>query len=187
MSKAIYLSSSVTIGKFRELEKSEDTRALAVFFHERLSERYIQPVVAGAKHGFAMMACGCLLIETLESFYNGWKTTEKKGRGKQAVGQFFARWDRFSAFRGYGDAFYKNVRCGILHQGESKGGWRITRDKSVPVFLADDKIINATKFMNRMAFTLQDYRKELTAAAWNQAIWQNFRLKMDSIIENCEG
>jgi hypothetical protein len=185
-SKTVRLSSTVTIPKYGELEEAKDTFALADFVYERLSERYIRPVSACSKNGFAMMACGCLLIETMESFYKGWKTTEKKGRGKQAVRQFFDRWNGFADFRGYEDDFYKNVRCGILHQGETKRGWRITRDKAVPVFVRDHKLINATKFMNRISSALGGYRNELRAAAWNQIIWRNFRQKMDSIIKNCE-
>jgi hypothetical protein len=177
----------VTVRNYLEMEHARDRDGLAQFINRRLSERYIAPVSSGAKNGFAIMACACLLIETFESFYKGWKSTQKKGRGQQAVKQFFGRWHRFSDFRGFEKAFYSNVRCGILHQGETQRGWRVTRESSVPVFLANSKTINATKFMKRVSLTLHDYQSELCQAEWNQIVWRNFRQKMSAILENCEG
>lgn len=177
----------VTVKKYREMKDAQDKYGLAEFVRRRLTERYISPLSSDAKNGFAMMACACLLIETLESFYKGWKSTNKKGRGKQAVKQFFGRWKRFSQFQGYEAEFYKNVRCGILHQGETRGGWLITRERTVPIFQAGNKRINATRFMKRIELALGDYERELIKADLNQLLWRNYRQKMDAILENCEG
>jgi hypothetical protein len=187
VAETIKLSTNLTVKRYRDLERKAQRRALAEFIFIRLSERYIEPVSSGAKNGFAMMACGCLLIETIESFYAGWKTTQKDGRSRRATKQFFNRSERFSDFRGLEDAFYRNVRCSILHQGETRSGWRITRDREVPVFVRNKKLINATKFINRLSYALSDYRGELERAEWDQVIWQNFRQKMDAVIANCEG
>jgi hypothetical protein len=187
MDEAIRLSSNTTIKKYRKMEESEDKDGLAKFIYERLSERYIKPVASGEKNGFAIMACACLLVETMESFQKGWKTTNKKGRGKRAFRQFIQRWPRFSPLVGYEAGFYENVRCGILHQGETRAGWRVTRNSSCPVFAKGGLVINATKFLNRLDHSLRDYAAELKKAEWNQIVWRNFRQKMDSIVANCEG
>jgi len=75
-----------------------------------------------------MMAVSCLMIEALECFLQGWSSSEN--RSKAAFCLFFDAHDQFKDLRGYGQHFYKNVRCGILHQAETTGGWRIRRDKS---------------------------------------------------------
>ena len=85
MSDEIRLSSTVTVKRYREIERAKDRAALANFIYERLSERYIQPVTSAHKNGFAMMACASLLIETLESFYSGWKSTEQKGDEQEGI------------------------------------------------------------------------------------------------------
>ena len=87
---------------------------LSTFIKERLHERYIDPLAALSpkeKNGFAIMALSCLLMETLESFYQGWPKSPDSAR---AFCYFFDRHRRFDMFRGHGQAFYKNVRCGIL-------------------------------------------------------------------------
>jgi hypothetical protein len=168
------------------MEKAKDRKGLADFIHERLSERYIAPVRTGAKNGFAMMACACLLIETLESFYNGWKSTQGISPPETPFRQFFGRESRFAAFQKHATDFYKNVRCGIVHQGETKRGWRINRKQAAPVFDPKTKTIQATKFLNRLAASLRDYRRVLKKADWNSDPWRKFRRKMSAIIKNCE-
>jgi hypothetical protein len=182
----IWLSSTISLGRYRKMEKARDCEGLANFLYERLSERYILPVTTGQKSGFAMMACASLLIETLESFHNGWKTTQGAGPGETAFKQFFAREARFIDFRTHGEAFHTNVRCGILHQGETKGGWRITRRWEAPVFDSQTKTIQATKFLNRLNASLRDYVNTLKTTDWSDDVWRHFRRKMRTIIKNCE-
>ncbi len=74
----VRLSSSVTVSQYREMESSKDRAGLADFIEHRLLERYVLPVTQTCqKNGFLMVAASCLLIETLESFYRGWESTEK--------------------------------------------------------------------------------------------------------------
>jgi hypothetical protein len=141
----VQLSSTVTVGQYRQMEVASDRNGLANFILERLSERYISPLQASSeKYGFLMMASVCLLIETLESFYQGWPTTDKGiprneiqdpckptdprrntvSSSEVAFCYFFQRQDAFSLLRSCSRDFYEHVRCGILHQGETTGGWR---------------------------------------------------------------
>jgi hypothetical protein len=182
-----WLSRLVTIKKYREMEKAKDRVSVADFIYQRLSERYILPVNTGAKNGFAMMACACLLIETLESFWNGWKTSEGAGPGEMVFSSFFGRTKRFREFEVYATSFYKDVRSGILHQGETKGGWKITRKRDLPLLSVNKvRTIQAVKFLNRLDASLYDYCRDLKSADWNGERWKKARRKMNHIINNCK-
>lgn len=182
----IRLSSKVTVQKYREMEKLPDKLGLARFIDERLRERHITPLKAiprSVKNGFAVMAVCCLLIETLEAFYQGWEATQTKGRSRDAFRNFFNREDRFSSLNNHAGPFYGHVRCGILHQGETTGGWRVRR--TGPFFDQSEKTINATKFHNAASKALDNYKNELIGSGWDSPLWKNFRKKMNKIIKNC--
>ncbi len=141
----VLLSSSIRRSHYYTLEASRDRDAIAEFFVERFFERYVIPIESTprtAKHGFTIMAVSCLLIETLESFWCGWPTTERQS--KLAFCQFFSRTRRFHALLGRVPDFYKHVRCGILHQAETTGGWTVLRMGDL--FAPSGPTLNATKF-----------------------------------------
>jgi len=191
MADPFWLSTKVTVDDYRRMEERKDGQAIADFIHRRLHERYIAPVHVvppDEKNGFLIMAVSCLLVETLESFWQGWESTEptKKspGKSKLAFREFFKRQWRFLAFRDHADGFYRHVRCGILHQGETTGGWRIRRNGRL--FDEDDLIINATAFHQRLSGALGDYRDNLYDADWNSERWGNVRTKMAAVLKHCE-
>jgi hypothetical protein len=187
LNEEIRLSSHVTIKRYREMEKAKDRASVAEFIYERLSERYILPVKTGAKNGFAMMACSCLLIETLQSFWNGWKTSNGAGPGELVFKSYFGRNERFRDFESHASSFYEDVRSGILHQGETKGGWRITRDREFPVLTVNNvKTIQAAKFLNRLEASLYDYCRDLKSSDWSGERWKKARRKINHIINNCK-
>src|SRR2546425_3631915 len=98
----------------------------------RFNERYLDPVFDNPKrHGFAMVAVCCLMVETLESFRNGWKSTSDKGKGEAAFCGFFQTHDEFKDLRPVAHEFYRAVRCGILHQAETTHSWRIHRESGL--------------------------------------------------------
>src|SRR6266496_2360952 len=106
--------------------------------YHRFYGRYIKPFhfeerryKKHYKNGFSMMASACLLIEALESFYQGLEETPKR-ENQQMFVSFFKRETDFKAFRN--SSFYRDVRCGILHQGETTGGFTVTRLESLPLF-----------------------------------------------------
>ena len=166
---------AVPVGTYESWEQEPDGgwSKKPNFIRCRIFERYINPVKAldlhldtkVRKNGFSIMAVSCLLIETLVSFWRGWETTERhedaKGRkvpGKsgRAFRLFFRTQPRFRALRG--SRFYKHIRCGILHQGETTGGWTIER--TGPLF-DGKKRINPTRFHNQLALAIQDYVRVL--------------------------
>ncbi|NJL20392.1 MAG: hypothetical protein HC895_05505 [Leptolyngbyaceae cyanobacterium SM1_3_5] len=169
------LSSRVSISKYRELKQARSKDEIIRFIRERFTERYIAPLEGKngqntTKHGFCTMAICCLMIEALESFWSGWPNTRYKS--KCAFRSFFNRNDiRFNDFRDCADEFYTHVRCGILHQAETTGGWHIRRKGDL--FTPSTKTINATKFHKRLKESLEAYCSELNEAEWDDDIWEN--------------
>src|SRR5713101_3769835 len=166
----------VTVGDYMawQTEGEQGKHKIAEFFQERLSERYIEPVLAlnaDEKNGFAIMALSCLLIETYETFRQGWQSSD--GKSKKAFGYFFDREDLFRDFKGHAEAFWKNVRCGILHQGETTGGWRITRENGEPLFDSGTRTVHATKFHALMAKVIDNYRAALKTSSVGTDIWEH--------------
>jgi len=167
------------------------------FIRRRLLERYVDPVRAldsspelkKKKNGFYIMAVSSLLIETLVAFWRGWETTEPhrdpsgrrvKGKSGKAFELFFRLQPRFAAFRG--TQFYKRVRCGILHQGETTGGWTIERNGKL---FDGSRRINATRFHDALAAAIDDYANALRYPPPGSKLRQNFDKKMQAVIDNC--
>lgn len=161
--------------------KARDKEGLANFIGERFNERYIAPFARNrSKNGFIMMASACLMIEALESFHQGWKQSPNS---PQAFDQFFARNIKFHVFKDHSRAFYKHVRSGILHQGETTGGWRVRRDLPI-VFIADSLSVDASRFMTEVKVTLADYCASLRTEQWNDDRWRKAQKKLRSICSN---
>ena len=177
----IELAKGITIAQYRELVVGRKKDEIADFIRQRFTERYITPLETEKKNGFCIMAVCCLMIETLESFYHGWPNT--KNKSESAFCFFFDRNAQFSAFHGHAHNFYSHVRCGILHQGETTGGWLIRRGGHL--FDSSSKTINATKFLNTLKSSLNNYCNDLKGAEWNDALWKNLRRKIDAIVKNC--
>jgi len=184
---AVKLSSSVSVGHYKQLETSKNKPAISQFIFERFFERYISPLKSiprERKHGFNIIAISCLMIEALESFYLGYEDTN--GKSKQCFQSFFRHASYFSSFNTISVKFYHNVRCGILHQAETTGGWKITRKLNAPLFNSRTLTINANSFLSGMESYLNEYKTNLEKSDWNDPIWTNLRNKMAAIIKNCE-
>ena len=168
--------------------EKKDVSSIADMIFGRLHGRYLRPFMSGCKkckgykNGFAIMANCCLLIETLVSFKNGWD--DSRGKEEKAFVQFFGESKGFDGLEKLGGPFYKNVRCGILHQGETVHGWKIRRIGAL--FDTRTKTINANEFSRQLGNSLTDYIKELKGGEWNSEVWKRCRKKMSRIIENCK-
>lgn len=177
------LSSSTAVSDYLEMEKRRDASGIAKLIGERFSERYIKPFDGNKnKNGFIMMASACLMIEALESFAQWWRRSPNSAL---AFCQFFDRNDRFISLRGLNREFYTHIRCGIMHQGETTGGWHIRRDLG-KLFDRKTKTIDATKFLREMDGCLSDYCTLLEQAAWDTEQWKNFRKKMKYVCTNTQ-
>ncbi len=158
MSDLTKLSSSTTVTRYKKLEAANDRAAISQFLVERFDERYFQPVEnSTSKHGFTVLAIACLVIESLEAFYQGRPDT--RNVSTQMFRDFFANHDTpLKVLAGGNDWFYKDIRCGILHQSESRGGWRILRRG--PILDAQAKAINAAAILRALRDAVREYAQE---------------------------
>ena len=183
---------NVTVGLYERWRAGQRQQEIAEFVYQRLYRRYMKPFEfsdidyrTNYKNGFSLMANDCLLIETLESFYRGW---DKSSSSELAFLKFFTRDERFAAFstNDIPTKFYRHIRCGILHQGETTGGWKINRSASSPLLEINKREINAHRFSATLKLSLGDYRDLLRASGWKSPLWESLKKKMKAILKNCE-
>ena len=172
--------------KVRDYLRARDAQppnrvAIAQALRARFVDRYIEPVET-KKRGFTMMAIACLTIEAFQSFVRGWASTNRQS--ELAFCSFFDRFDAFAEMRGHASAFYRHIRCGIVHQAETTGGWRIRRDSS-PLVDAAARTVNAEVFLARLKTVIDDFCLRLEGEPWDGSDWQNVVKKMNSIVRSC--
>lgn len=170
-------------------------RYIKIFFYEsniiveyfKTEDKIIKPkrnsiFNAEYKSGFSIMTNCSLLIETIIAFLEGNNKTSTYG--DETFNRFFIKAkfynNRLSIFENQN--FYKNIRCGLLHQGETYGGFKIQREGKL--YNKSKKIINAKIFCDEMNNFLISYKKELLSSDWDSEIWDNCRTKIRYIIKN---
>ncbi|MEI7719314.1 MAG: hypothetical protein WCI72_05580, partial [archaeon] len=80
-------------------------------------------------------------------------------------------------------SYYKQIRCGLFHDGMTKKDVSISRDYPYPVDYRDGKItINPTKFLEKIKEDLVNYISEL---AHNETLRRNFESRRN--LENKNG
>src|SRR3972149_10288935 len=117
-------------------ETDEWERVLAAF-RTRIEERFLEAIPDLARHdnlpdaerpivaGFAILTLDCLIIDALQSFREGRISTGDKTTASSF--RNFLRRQRFSSSLSKSDCylFYRDVRNGLLHNGETRGNWKI--------------------------------------------------------------
>ena len=125
------------------------------------------------------------MIETLQSFSSGWEDT--KGKSELAFCRFLNEHDEFKALWGRNASdFYSNVRCGILHQAETRGGWKTTKKDGAPLFEPSTLTINASFFRDALAKVIEEFCLDLDQRDWKDKRWKNANKKFKTICENCK-
>ncbi|EKT4544245.1 hypothetical protein OC66_06510 [Flavobacterium psychrophilum] len=181
------IAGKLSIRDWVELEKvlkseEEENWGLAFhFFEERIKTRYLNPIKAilamnlNNGEGFAVVNLQCSLIETIESFINGWKFSadpygwfkneialglnDSTINNKEIFISFFDKRIPFIDLNVNGTEFYKYVRCGLLHETQTKNGWQIRAngiDKSIK-----DKIIYRDLFQKDIETVIENYKKSI--------------------------
>ena len=185
--KNFLLINDVTVGELQQwmISQNEESKSKIIrLIHHRFNNRYVKHLKT-VDSGFLKMAVSCLMIETMESFRQGKKDTKATGVGKKMFKDFFETEQiLFPGFKDIYSDFYYNIRCGILHQAETKNAWRILRKDSL--LDKTEKTINSTKFVNALEKALDNYVNELKSNDFNSTIWKNALLKLDTICENCQ-
>ena len=178
------LAAGTTVRSYREMVRLHDQRGIAQLVLKRFEERYVEPILdSPTRHGFAMLAVSCLMVEALESFRQGWSDTDRKSEA--AFCGFFQAHAEFSDLRPVAHEFYRAVRSGILHQAETTHGWRVHRG-SGPLYATENGIhwISAWEFAYRLRQVLHTYVEALRTSDWQSPIWVNARAKLQTICKN---
>jgi len=203
--REILLASRWPASKVRSCLRRKDRPQLVRFLKDRHEERFFGPIdhiahVRGNELGvgFSVMALCSLLIETMQCYRDGLPTTDRREldrlrslkrtppayqipaslrpNGKEEFRRFFAKYrNEFSGLRP--SAFYRKIRNGILHQGQTKGGWTLRRSDSV-VCDPGKKIIYRNRFATQLRSCFDGYLEELRVANWSEPIWNNAARKI---------
>ena len=170
---------------------SPDWAAGVQILEARIHERFIDPVdhliaaedgkpILEKRFGFIILAVDCLLVETLGAFVEG--LTDTIGQSGPTFCKFLTTRplfkNEFTPDRA--QRFYKEFRCGILHQAEIGGDSRVW---SVGPILQDDGariIVNRNRFHDLLKAEFQSYLAELRDPA-KADLRANFRTKMNFI------
>jgi hypothetical protein len=179
-------STAITVRDYAGMVRVQDRALIAKLIRLRFSERYLDPALDNPKrNGFAILAIGCLMVEALESFRNGWKKTSGAGGGEVVFRGFFEAHDEFKDLRPVALEFYEHVRCGILHQAETTGNWRVLRTS--PLFSESGGVrwLSASEFGKRLRAVLKRYTDDLANTDWKDPAWKKARKKLRSICRNC--
>jgi hypothetical protein len=132
------ISPNYTAAAWKALQfSSEDDWQEAIkIFEDRMRGRFLD-LVDMIEHrqfaGFTVLAIDCLLIETLQQFREG-----KPETPRSQSGDYFIRFLTTTSFGKHftantADMFYRQIRCGILHQAEVKKSSRIRIASNLPL------------------------------------------------------
>ena len=199
------IAGNLTISNWNELSKnlnclSNDNWSDAFeYFEERIKTRYINPIKSileigdNLGEGFAVVNLQCSLIETIESFINGCnseynsrkrKTQWKKGvtiifnSNKEIFISFFNNRTPFKELNIDGGLFYQDVRCGLLHETQTKNNWKIKCHSSKSA-LAYDEVKNGDKvekiiYRENLQLALEELILNYKNAIINRTIFDEF-------------
>lgn len=183
---------------------------LIQFLRERHSEKFFEPIgslraaaVNKWGYGFSILALCSLMIETIQSYWEGWPSTNKfelaelsKLTTPQAYVVPKSEWPTTkSAFQDFfsnpvfkplfpsvdANQFYECIRNGLLHQGQTKNGWKIW--EVGPLWNSSRSAINRNKFADAVAGGFEAYLGVLNMAAWGDPRWVKARRKIWWLIE----
>ncbi len=134
---------------------------------DRMETRYLEHIRRILGHhtsGFAALALDCAVIETMEQFRRGEPKTPF-GEGEKYFVSFLTE-TLFSpdVSKKQARVFYKNIRCGLLHQTEAEDSL-VKRNNTRPLiaFTKDHKgvIVNAKVFHQRLEQVVLEYAEKL--------------------------
>ncbi len=175
--------------------------AFQSYFYERLFRRYLKPIEAIKKdgtlggEGFSIVAIQCTLIEFLESTTKGlsYRYVDKhKGErlgkyeysdSKKMFVNFLRKRPPFAKDfnKSLARDFYAGVRCGLLHEAQTKKGWTISADgPSGTVICAANKTVYRNNFQDGLRTFINWYRGALPS---DVSLQEAFIRKFDSLCQ----
>jgi hypothetical protein len=183
----IKLAKNWTIGQVENALSQKRPDDLIRFLRDRYEERFFKPIelIMKAKgneqgYGFSAMALCSLLVETLESYWQGLPSTFKPElealhcrhipneyrvprtewkHGKEIFQSFFKRTEGiFGVING--EDFYANIRNGLLHQAQTKGGWTINKYQA-STWDSKKKTVHRDRFEKGLKQAFKSYLAQL--------------------------
>jgi len=185
----VLLANDWPISRVLDYIGRKSKRDIVLFLDMRHEERFFEPILqltcTGNKqgYGFAIMALCSLLIETMQCYRYGLPSTNRGElkrlgipeaewkSGVVAFNEFFLKSEHRNLFPNVdGRDFYLNIRNGLLHQGQTKDGWKIKTDQ---VMLCDvqEKIIDRDRFSSALKNAFTAYLEELNRSDWADDNW----------------
>jgi hypothetical protein len=186
--------------------KRADKGALITFLRARFHERYFQPIrrLQGLPKnedgvGFAIMSLASLLIEGIQSFVDG-LPSNNKGELKRLHESTLSpdlvvpedQWpvdngivfSRFFSHRLFASrfpnvesgVFYGSIRNGLLHQAQTKQGWRILREGKL--WDARNKSVNRRLFGSALEDAFETFLSDLSNKNFTDHEWALVRRKL---------
>ncbi len=200
--------------KTLEVGKPENwEQAYKTFFVTRIKTRYFEPIRLLQKHGknegegFSIVALQCSLIEFLASIRDGVICEELKTKdcsqegcsGKIIINEnyvssakifkkFLKNNEPFNA--GFSstdktDSFYSDVRCALLHDARTKGGWKIRAKSNSDAIISwsgsnQEKILYRNNLQSAFEQYIKNYEEELKI---DKNLQKAFIAKFDALCE----
>jgi len=169
------------------------------YFHARLRYRYLDPINVLRNHdtwqgeGFSIVAIHCSLIEFLESTVQG-KTYRYVQRDSDLGPYEYRRsGEIFEAFLSTREPFkhvfdlplardfYENVRCPVLHEARTKGGWRIWAEGPAGLIIdRNQRKLYRNNFHDALLAFIQWYRGKVVSDRTTQ---EAFLRKINSLCD----
>lgn len=168
--KPLLISPKFSVEDWKALSfiTEDDWQKAFDILEDRIEDRFLKVIKRIENYiyaGFAVLALDCLLIETLQQFREG--VPETPWKKSQEYFENFLTQTSFKKFfnADLAEMFFKQIRCGILHQAEIKGSSRISKHPHVPLVKAakDLKglIINRKMFHEQLVKEFRRYLSEL--------------------------
>ncbi|WP_044478131.1 hypothetical protein [Paenibacillus antibioticophila] len=141
------------------------------------------------EYSFSSMALCCLLIETLFQFYKGLNETRRgynwQGMNVDAFKHFFRESEYFSSYisDNESEVFYRDIRCGILHQAQTKRNSQLTIDQDQMIHSIDNGIrVDIGIFTDALIQEYESYTRRIKCAQDGSiTLRENFIRKMNFI------
>lgn len=165
-----------------DLSENTWTVVANVVLRGRLNRLYFDPIhhltrdpgERGQGEGFAILTIQCSVLEFLAALRKGWSfrhghKEEGKdycyGNSRLLYTSFLAEQDPFA--RSFttpqrANEFYTDIRCGLVHEGQTKNGWRIWRGQaSHPLVDFERRAIYRDVMQRQIETYLDRYCREL--------------------------
>lgn len=172
------------------------------FFEGRINSRYFEPIrqieklIGKEGEGFAIVTLYCSIIEFLAAIRLGKKyrylhPSSRKSLGpyeysesKKLFVDFLLEEEPFSKiFKKKEDAndFYKSVRCGLVHEASTKGGWtiRITGKTGLPIDM-HMKVVDRSRLESLFSDYFRLYKENFLS---ERPLQEGFFRKFDQLCE----